>query len=208
LNGGEYFDFFKKQKGELKLFQLKKVVATENSKVIVLAYQNHMEYADSQLRDKDAIYETIMRLLPNLAKFTMTRRYNTIEQFHEVIHESGTLLELEDTHPKYIYILLEGVLSFYKRPESLYTENGKRIDSSDIDHMKNPLDAGEQNIGIEISQISNQTIVCEDAVVFRQPLSYSLKTSSRVIALRCLASSAYTWSDEIKNVLKVNSLDK
>ena len=38
LNGGEYFDFFKKQEGELKLFQIKKIVATQSSKVLVLAY--------------------------------------------------------------------------------------------------------------------------------------------------------------------------
>ena len=167
-----------------------------------------MEYADCEFRSREYIYELVMRLLPNLSKFSNSRRKATVDSFHEVIHEPNTLLEREDTEPNFVYILLQGEVAFYKRAESRFTDTGRRIDSKDIPHMTNPKDSGDQSIGLKVSLVAKQVLLCEDAVIFKQKLCYSIKTNTRIVALRCYALAASTWSDEIQSKLKMNTLDK
>ena len=44
--------------------------------------------------------------------------------------KKNTLLEVEGTSPNYLWLLLEGEIEIFKRPESLYDINGKHTDSS------------------------------------------------------------------------------
>lgn len=51
-------------------------------------------------------------------------------------------------------------------------------------------------------------LVGEDALVFGQPLAYSIKSNDRVVLLRVRADQVKKWPSEIQNNLKMHSLDK
>ena len=51
-------------------------------------------------------------------------------------------------------------------------------------------------------------LVGEDAAVFNQPLAYSIKTNERVTSLRARADNIKKWTPEIRDTLKMHSLDK
>ena len=118
------------------------------------------------MRSKSYILETILKMLPKLEKYSNSKRVKTVNSFQEIIQEPNTLLEIEDHNPGFVYILLDGVIDFYKRAESLYDVNGRRVDSSDIPHMTNPVDSGNQKIGLKISSVKQPALLCEDAVIF------------------------------------------
>lgn len=57
--------------------------------------------------------------------------------------EAGTVLEVEDTKPKNVYLVLKGSVALYKKLESMYdTEDGKMINMDGIDLISNPKDSG------------------------------------------------------------------
>ena len=51
-------------------------------------------------------------------------------------------------------------------------------------------------------------LVCEDAVCFNQPLTYSVKANEKTIVLKSKHSLVSLWPKEIRDNLKVESLDK
>jgi CRP-like cAMP-binding protein len=57
--------------------------------------------------------------------------------------EPGNVLEVEGTQPKFLYIMKSGEISFYKRPESLYNNDKKRIKINNLENMTNPKDSGK-----------------------------------------------------------------
>lgn len=71
----------------------------------------------------------------------------------------------------------------------------------------NPKYSGNTKIG-ECMTVLHKGLVGEDAVVFNQTLPYSIKTHEKTVLLRAKRENAYKWVEEIKNNLKVNSLDK
>ena len=48
----------------------------------------------------------------------------------------------------------------------------------------------------------------EDAIIFDQPLPYSIKTDERCVVLRTPTEDAKKWPIDIHNALKMKSLDK
>ena len=103
---------------------------------------------------------------------------------------------------------MKGTIALYKRPESLYTAAGKRIKTDEIPYWSNPKDSGNGNIGVPVTYLEAHALVGEDAIFFRQKLSYSVKTHTRVVVLRVSASEAVRWPPEISKALKLYSLDK
>lgn len=105
--------------------------------------------------------------------------------WEEITVEQDTLLELESTQPKYIWILLEGEVSVYKRPESMYDESGNPTDVKKIAMFPNPVDSNSKKLGMCMGAINQVNLLADDAVMFRQALIYSLKTKTRILAWRC-----------------------
>ena len=99
-----------------------------DNKICVIKHHHLMQYANCEMRSKSYVYDLIMKMVPNLSKFSMSRRNTTVDSFQEVIHEAGTLLAVEDTYPKFVYLLLKGEVALYKRAEQLYNDKGKKID--------------------------------------------------------------------------------
>ena len=126
----------------------------------------------------------------------------------EVEFEPNELLEVEDTKPKFLYLILQGDVTLFKRPESLYTVDGKRIKTDDIKYWANPKDSGNDRIGVPVSYMKAKCLIAEDAIFFKQPLYYSVKTHTHVVALRVSATEAERWPIEIAKALRIYSLDK
>ena len=64
-------------------------------------------------------------------------------------------------------MLIKGTIALFKRPESLYTTDGKRIKTDDIPLWQNPKDSGNDNIGVPVTYMDANTLVAEDAIFFR-----------------------------------------
>ena len=122
--------------------------------------------------------------------------------------EPNELLEIEDTKPKFLYLTLQGDVTLFKRPESLYTVTGKRIKTDDIECWANPKDSGNGTIGVPVTYMKAKCLIAEDAIFFKQNLNYSVKTHTHVVALRVSAAEAERWPNEIAKALKIYSLDK
>lgn len=52
-------------------------------------------------------------------------------------------METENTTPKYLWLILKGEVTVFKRPESLYDEQGKIIDPKCVPMFLNPNDSGD-----------------------------------------------------------------
>ena len=59
-----------------------------------------------------------------------------------------------------------------------------------------------------MTYLEANALVGEDAIFFRQKLSYSVKTQTRVVVFRVAAVEAQRWPAEIAKALKLYSLDK
>ena len=117
------------------------------------------------------------------------------------------MLEEEGGNPKYVYLILEGSLTLFKRPESMYDKQGRQIKVHEIDLQVNPKHSGNTKVGVQMTQV-NHGLVCEDAVSFGEPLSYSVKTKQQSVLFRCPFEAAKVWPAEITDNLKVYTLDK
>lgn len=51
-------------------------------------------------------------------------------------------------------------------------------------------------------------LVGEDALIFGQPLAYSIKTNTQVTLLKARADHVLKWPVEIHDTLKLHSLEK
>lgn len=65
-----------------------------------------------------------------------------------------------------MWLILQGEIDLYKRPESLYDEFGKPTDSSKLHLWQNPADSGNAKIGVKAGIIKDKNLICEDALVF------------------------------------------
>jgi len=64
-------------------------------------------------------------------------------------------------------------------------------------------------LGAKVGVLKSVSLVCEDAIMFQQPLIYSIKTNSQILAWRYPRELALLhFPNEIKDQLKVNSLSK
>lgn len=72
-------------------------------------------------------------------------------------------------------MLLDGEMTLYKRPQSLYSDTGKMTECSKVPNFQNPKDSGNQHIGVKTSTIKAKNLVGEDAFVFKQPNIYTMK---------------------------------
>jgi len=108
------------------------------------------------------------------------------------VQERGpnTLLEVEETNQKYVYLILRGEIALYKRPESLYDSKGKRIKANNIPLWSNPKDSGHDKIGMKVGVMKGENLIGEDAFLFKQTLAYSIVTETSVLALRYKAAEA------------------
>lgn len=62
--------------------------------------------------------------------------------------EAGEILEVEGRDPTRIYIILQGQVGLYKRPESLYSKEGKLVNPEGIQNLLNPRTCGNLKIGL------------------------------------------------------------
>ena len=114
---------------------------------------------------------------------------------------------MEGHVPKYVYIVLEGSLALFKRPESMYDAQGRLIKVHEIELQVNPKHSGDAKIGQRMTTV-RAGLLGEDAIIFDQPLPYSIKTDERCVVLRTPTEDAKKWPIDIHNALKMKSLDK
>ena len=62
----------------------------------------------------------MLEMIPNFQTRSYNRRVQLAEQFKEIEYEAGNVLEVEGTDPKYLYMMFNGEVNYFKRPESLY----------------------------------------------------------------------------------------
>lgn len=67
-------------------------------------------------------------------------------------------------------------MNFYKKPESLYNADGTliRTVNNRLNGLVLPIEGPAAEYGLEIGSIKGPTLVCEDSVLFKQDMSYSL----------------------------------
>ena len=66
-----------------------------------------------------------------------------------------------------MYLALQGEVTLFKRPESYYTTEGKRIKTDEIKLWANPKDSGNDSIGMPVTYMKAKCLVAEDAVFFK-----------------------------------------
>ena len=89
----------------------------------------------------------------------------------------------------------------------MYDAKGKLIKVNEIAFQTNPKDSGNQNYGMQMTTIKDG-LVGEDAVMFNQPLAYSIKTNQRSVLLRTTAEHVQRWPIDIKNQSKMLFMEK
>lgn len=62
-------------------------------------------------------------------------------------------LEREGTCPNNLYLMLQGEVTYYKRPEGLYDDAANRIKIDWIKYISNPKDSGSDHLGMPMGQI-------------------------------------------------------
>ena len=77
----------------------------------------------------------------------------------------------------------------------------------EIANYRDPKHSGNERVGTCITVVRHG-LIGEDAVVFKQPMQYSVKTNERTVLLRQRADLAKKWPEDIQNTLKMHSLDK
>ncbi len=117
-------------------------------------------------------------LFPSFAEKSKFKREQIMNTFEEVLIEKDQIIELEGELPNYMWLVLRGELSVFKWLESLFDEQGRPVDLRNLKLFSDPLHAGHQNFGARVGVFKSISLVCEDAVMFQQPLIYSLKTKS------------------------------
>ena len=73
-----------------------------------------------------------------------------------------------------------------KRPESLYRDQGTGalIKVRHLENMTNPALNGESALGVELGVVKGETLLCEEALFFFQPLSYSVVAKTDLLVYR------------------------
>ena len=117
-------------------------MALRDTQLLRLRHSDQIKFDYHSLKDKESIYELVLEKVPGLDMKGANRKRIIIEQFEEYEFEPDTLLETEGQKPKYVYIILQGSLVLYKRPESMYNAKGKLISVDDIAFQTNPKDSG------------------------------------------------------------------
>lgn len=128
--------------------------------------------------------------MPTLKNKSKSKREQMVRNWEEVVINPNTVLEVEAQPAKYIWLLIQGEVTVYKRPESIYDEYGKPTDVKQIDLLPNPIDSNCQKFGMIMGTIKEENLLSDDSVVFNQPMMYSLKTKTQIIAWRCPLSIA------------------
>lgn len=73
----------------------------------------------------------------------------------------------------------------------------------------NPADSGSEKMGLNMGTINKLNLLCEDAVVFDQPLIYSIRSKTQLLAWRCpLLTAQYQLPSEVQHELRVASMNK
>ncbi len=89
-----------------------------------------------------------------------------ISFWEEVTVEPNTVIETEATSPTYMWLILEGEVSVFKRPESIYDENGNLTDVKEVALFPNPVDSNSTKLGIYMGGIMETNLLADDAIVF------------------------------------------
>lgn len=92
-----------------------------------MSYKLFSYYASAESLTMARASDMLLKLIPEFAHRGKAKRQAFINCFEEVLLQKGTLLEQEGQPPKYFWIIIEGDIALFKRPESLY-HDGKVID--------------------------------------------------------------------------------
>ena len=115
-------------------------------------------------------------LIAPFAGRSNNKRQETIAQFEELRLDSSQVLEQEGLKAKFVYILLNGEVQFYKKPHAFYQEAISQPVNVDIPLFNNPSNGESPTIGLMAGKMVAPCLLCEDAVFFKQPMLFSLKT--------------------------------
>ncbi len=119
------------------------------------------------------------------------------------------MLESEERHPNYLWVLLSGTVALHKRADIMYTQSGESIDISKVPLWRNPADCGDQKLGARITLINASNLLADDSLVFKQPLLYSIKCESSVLGWRIPTKLCYSMlTEETFNKLRIFCLEK
>lgn len=155
----------------------------QDTRIISVPRSKYLQFYNCD-RTFAQMQKLLLRLAPSLGQKSKTKRQQIVNGFQEVKLEPGTLLECEDKPPKYLWLILQGEVEIYKRPESLYDHEGQMTDSSGVNLWSNPNDSGNKMYGCKVGIIKDSNFICEDAIFFNQCLVYSVKTKTQVLAWR------------------------
>jgi hypothetical protein len=106
-----------------------------------------------------------------------------------------------------LYLLTQGEVTFFKRPEQLYVESNKRIKIENIELMVNPKRTCLEKLGLPIGSIKGPSLLNEDVVVFKDSPIYSLVTKTRCLVFSVSASNTGLPTECVK-ALQVQTMDK
>lgn len=192
--------------------------------MVLLAHRHYRDFANDTSRSADAINSLFITLIPNLRQISHNRRHKLINSFKEMVRtllnpcvpnlflqelDAGNVLELEGQEPRFLYVMLRGEVTLYKRPEALYEDiSQRRIKIDQIDCLTNPKDAGEERLGLPMGTLKGNTLLCEDSIVFRDKLIYSLVTKTKSIVYVIPADQARMLPNECQKAIKLLTMEK
>ena len=149
---GQHIDHFSLITEERRK-KLVSLVSVGNSKIFQLPYKVYVDYANNPNRSVEALNLLFLQQIPNLRQVSQVRRFHLIESFNEVEYEPDNVLEIEGSNAQNLYLLLNGEVTFYKRPEGLYNLEQKRIKIDRIDNIQNPKDSGADALGLPMGTL-------------------------------------------------------
>ncbi len=76
------------------------------------------------------------------------------------------MMEVEGLRPKYLWLILQGEVDFYKRIESVYSEQGIAADTRNVSNFINPKTGGDGLIGSKVGTMKQYNFLSEDALFF------------------------------------------
>lgn len=139
----KFFDS-KMRKEKWSDWRLSKVTAQEDSKLVTMPQHKYIQFAYNSERTFSHQQSLLCRLIPALSMRSKTKRQSVVNSFEEVALEKNCLLEVEGTAPKYLWLLLQGEMDVFKRPETLYDAEGKKTNCANLKLWQNPTDSGNQ----------------------------------------------------------------
>ena len=81
-----------------------------------MKYQDYKGFANCPQRNNENLISILQKIMPYYSEITKTKKKNILQNFEEVeYYTKGTILEREGCTAEYVYIILRGEISLYKK---------------------------------------------------------------------------------------------